>query len=232
MDDYNLFLEKHNILSEVQQLIHRNEMISAIKVVKDKTGLSLKECKDIVESISRSHLITKSAYHHTSSISTDDLFQKNQTDEQLNQLLQQHKKLEAIKLVRDTAGMDLSTAKKFVESLQSKKMLFSSELLNDFSNINVNMTNINGKIEIKIKEGSNPERIIYPTDPNWDKVKKMLGNNPELLIYETKFFNRKHPISQKQSTLYVESNSYGKWILFFVLFCIIMLVIYFFYAYP
>jgi len=230
MDDYNLFLEKHNILSEVQQLIHRNEMISAIKVVKNKTGLSLKECKDIVESISRSNLITKSAYHHTSSISTDDLFQKNQTDEQLNQLLQQNKKLEARKLVRDTARMDLSTAKKFVESLQSKKMLFSSELLNDFSNINVNMTNINGKIEIKIKEGSNPERIIYPTDPNWEKVKKMLGNKPELLQYETEFLDGKHPIPQKKSNLFVETNSFGKWILFFVLFCIIMLVIYFFFS--
>lgn len=38
-----------------------------------------------------------------------------------------------------------------------------------------------------------------------------------------------HQVKNKHSTLFVENNSSGKWILFCVLFCLIMLLLYFFY---
>lgn len=57
MTDYKILLQNHNILTSVQDLIQKNEIISAIKLVKDKTGLSLKESKDIVERISKHPLV-------------------------------------------------------------------------------------------------------------------------------------------------------------------------------
>ncbi|OCK52647.1 hypothetical protein BA768_11040 [Chryseobacterium sp. CBo1] len=228
MTDDEILLQKHNILTSVQELIQRNEMISAIKLVKDKTGLGLKESKDLVDNISRFPFSSAQNFNHVSSVSTNEILQKNNIGEEINTLLQQNKKLEAIKLLIDNTGMGLHNAKNFVESIQNKETTFNPEAIENFSNISVKMTNINGKITVKMKEGSNPGKIIYPNDPNWEKAKKMLGNKPELLQYETEFLNGKHPIPQKKSNLFVETNSFGKWILFFVLFCLIMLVIYFF----
>jgi len=227
MINYEILLQSHNILIPVQDLVKRNEHISAIKLVKDKTGLSLKESKDIVDSIDQS-FHTTDTLNDKSSFSTDEILQKDNIGEKLNILLQQDKKIEAIKLVIDATGMDLLNAKNFVESIQNKETTFSPESLENFSNISVKMTNKNGKITVKIKEGHHPEKAIYPNDPSWEKAKKMLGNKPELLQYENEFRSGKHPIPQKKSNLFVETDSYGKWILFFVLFCAIMLVIYYY----
>lgn len=230
MTNDEILLQKHNILTSVQELMQRNEIISAIKLVKDKTGLGLKESKDIVDRISKSSFISARNFDDRTRFSIDEILQKNNIEEELSTLLQQNKKLEAIKLVIDNTGMDLLNAKNFVESIQNKETTFSPEAIENFSNLSVKMTNNNGRITVKIKEGGHSEKIIYPNDPNWGKAKKMLGNKPELLQYEAEFLNGKHPIPQKKSNLFVETNSFGKWILFFVLFCVIMLVIYFFFS--
>lgn len=228
MTDSEHLLKNHNILSQVHQLIKQNKKVSAIKLVKDTIGLELKECKEIVDTISSLPVSNGFFFDSESKISVDEIFTTHKIKEQLTSLLQQNSKLEAIKLVVDHTGMSLLDAKNFVESIQNKETTFTSGNIDRFSNINVKMTNINGKITVKIKEGKNPERVIYPNDPNWKKAMKMLGNKPELIVYETEFLNGKHTIPQKKSNLFVETNSYGKWILFFVLFCLIMMFIYFY----
>lgn len=228
MTDSEHLLKNHNILSQVHQLIKQNKKVSAIKLVKDTIGLELKECKEIVDTISSLPVSNGFFFDSESKISVDEIFTTHKIEEQLTALLQQNSKLEAIKLVVDHTGMSLLDAKNFVESIQNKETTFTLGNIDRFSNINVKMTNINGKITVKIKEGKNPERVIYPNDPNWEKAMKMLGNKPELIVYETEFLNGKHAIPQKKSNLFVETNSYGKWILFFVLFCLIMLFIYFY----
>lgn len=228
MTDYEILLQKHNILAEVQKLIQKNEIIKAIKVVRDTTELSLKESKEIVDQISNSPVSLVQNFDNTSEFSTSQFLQKNNIEQQLHVLLQKNRKLEAIKLVIDSTGMGLLTAKNLVESIQNGETTFNPETMEEFSNIGVKMTNNNGKITVKIKEG-NAERVIYPNDPKWEKVKKMLGNKTELQNYETDFLNGKYPLPQKQSNLFIETNSLGKWILFLVLFCIIMLLIYLFY---
>lgn len=229
MTDYEILLQKHNILAEVQKLIQKNEIIKAIKIVKDTTELSLKESKEIVDRISDSPFASKENFDTTRlSISISEIAKKNNIEEQLNILLQENRKLEAIKLVIDSTGMGLLSAKNLVESIENGETTFNPETMEELSNMGVKMTNNNGKITVKIKEG-NTERVIYPNDPKWEKVKKMLGNKTELQNYETDFLNGKYPLPQKKSNLFVETNSFGKWILFVVLFCIIMLLIYLFY---
>lgn len=225
MTSYEILLQNHNILTSVQELIQRNEIISAIKLVKDKTGLSLKESKDIVENISK-FPFTKT-FDNKASLFKDEISENN-IGEELSTLLHQNKKLEAIKLVIDNTGIGLRDAKNFVESIQKKETIFNQESIERFSDISIKMTNTNGNIIVKIKEGNHPEKVVYPNDQDWKKVKQMLGNKPELIQYENEFLNGKHPVPQKKSNLFVETNSFGKWILFLVLFCLIMLFIYFY----
>ena len=117
MTNDEILLQKHNILTSVQELTQRNDMISAIKLVKDKTGLGLKESKDIVDRISKSSFISARNFEDRTRFSIDEILQKNNIEEELSTLLQQNKKLEAIKLVIDNTGMDLLNAKNFVESI-------------------------------------------------------------------------------------------------------------------
>jgi len=228
MTEYEILLQKHNILAEVQKLIQRQQEIIAIKTVRDTTGLSLKESKEIVDHISRSPFTIAENFDHTNELSISEIIQKNDIEQQLHILLKENRKLEAIKLVIDNTGMGLLSAKNLVESIQNGETTFNPETLEDFSDIGVKMINNNGKITVKIKEGTT-ERVIYPNDPKWKKVKKMLGHKTELQNYETDFLNGKYPVPQKKSNLFVETNSAGKWILFLVLFFIIMLFIYFLY---
>lgn len=228
MTDYKILLQNHNILTSVQDLIQKNEIISAIKLVKDKTGLSLKESKDIVERINKHPLVPEKTSNSNNNLSKNNTVNQDNIKKKMYLLLQQDKKIEAIKLMIDNTGMGLHDAKNFVESIEKKEIVFDSATLDRFSNTSVKMTNSNGKITVKIREGNNPEKTVYPNDPDWNKVKQMLGNKPELSYYETEFLNGKHSIQQKKSSLFVETNSFGKWILFLFLFCVIMLVIYFY----
>ncbi len=228
MTRYEILLQNHNILMSVQNLIQRNENISAIKLVKDKTGLSLKESKDVVDHIGKSPFTTEKTFENTAGFSEDEILHKNNAWEEIHILLQQNKELEAIKLAVNNTGMSLQDAKNFVKSIQKKETIFNQETTEGFSNIGVTMTNTNGKITVKMKEGNRPDKIVYPNDPDWEKAKKMLGNKPELLYYETEFLNGKHPISDKKSNLFIEENSFGKWVLFLILFCVVMLLIYFY----
>ena len=227
MTNHETLLQNHGILSQVQGLTQKNEIISAIKLVKDKTGLGLKECKDIVESISKTPFSNSKTFGNTAHFSKDKILSENNIEEELNTLLRENKKIEAIKLVIERAGIDLKDAKNFVESIQKAGTAFNQEEIEKFSNFSAKMTNITGNITVKIKDGNRPEKIIYPNDSDWEKAKQMLGNKPELIRYENEFLSGKYPIPQKKSNLFVETNSFGKWILFLVLFCAIMLVIYY-----
>lgn len=228
MNDYQTLLQKHNILSEVQELLKKNEHISAIKLVKDTLGIGLKESKDIVDHLSKIGFIHNIIDHKIKNTS-DKGVHGNTIEEQVRHLLQQNRKLEAIKLMYDSGRMNLKDSKNFVESIERKENIFKPKSAEHFDNSNVQMTGINGRITVKMRQGNGPERVIYPDDPDWEKAKMMLGNKPELDLYEKEFFEGKHPVQKQQSTLFVEDKSSGKWILFFVLFGIIVLLIYFFY---
>jgi len=175
MNDSQTLLQKHNILSEVEELIRKKEQISAIKLIKDTLGLGLKESKDIVDDLLKDEFINMITDHSTNNVSRKGS-QHNNIAEQVRNLLHQNKKLEVVKLVYDTGEMNLKNAKDFVESIEGRENIFKPKQANDFERNTV-----------------------------------------------------QHPIENKRSTLYVENNSYGKWILFGVLFCLIMLLLYFFY---
>lgn len=178
MTDYQVLLQNHNIFAQVQKLILQNEQIFAIKLIKDKTGLPLKKCKDIVDSMNQLSFNNAHIFDNEAPISVDEILSDHKIEEQVTTLLQQNSKLEAIKLVIDHTDMNLLDAKNLVESIQNKETTFTPENIDRFSDISVKMTNFNGKITVKIKEGNHPEKIVYPNDPNWEKAKKYLETNP------------------------------------------------------
>lgn len=226
MNDYQTLLKKHNILPEVEELALKGKVVSAIKLVKESTGLGLKESKDIVDHLLKNEFINMISKHKSLSHESSH---DSGIEEQVRNLLDQNKKLEAVKLVYETAGMNLKDAKDFVDDIERKEKTFSLESAPYIDNTNVEMINDNGRITVKIRQGDGPQRIIYPDGPDWNRAKAMLGSKPELLAYEKEFFEGKHPVQKQQSKLFVEGNSYGKWGLFLFLFCFIMLLFYFFY---
>jgi ribosomal protein L7/L12 len=101
-------------VERIQQLLRAGKKIDAIKLVREQTGLGLKEAKDAVEAIERGETVdlTLRATSTTHVVSGIDL-------NQVNELLLQDKKIEAIKLVREQTGLGLKEAKDVVEAIEA-----------------------------------------------------------------------------------------------------------------
>jgi ribosomal protein L7/L12 len=101
-------------LDQIQQLTRAGKKIEAIKLVREQTGLGLKEAKDAVEAIDRGETVelTLRATSTTHGVSGVDL-------DQINELLLQNKKIEAIKLYREQTGLGLKEAKDAVEAIEA-----------------------------------------------------------------------------------------------------------------
>jgi ribosomal protein L7/L12 len=89
-------------VDQIQQLLRDDKKIDAIKLVRQQTGLGLKEAKDAVEAIERGEtpmlmLQASATVHDLSNVDLD----------QIMELLRQGKKIEAVKLVREQTGLGL-----------------------------------------------------------------------------------------------------------------------------
>jgi ribosomal protein L7/L12 len=95
---------------EVRSLLARGQKIGAIKVYREATGLGLAESKDAVEAIERAGDLEPVS---------DRPALTHEVDEQLlRDLLAAGKKIEAIKVYRDTTGLGLAECKAAVEALE------------------------------------------------------------------------------------------------------------------
>lgn len=113
-------------LQEIRLLLQQNRKVEAVKYVKDHSNLGLKESKDFVDQFENQAQFFNSEYAHQN---TDDLNtpQPIQHHEVLS-LIQQGRKIEAIKLVMDQSHLGLKDAKDFVEELAENPDLTFSTL--------------------------------------------------------------------------------------------------------
>jgi ribosomal protein L7/L12 len=124
---------------EIQSISKSKGKLAAIAYCRETLNLGLKEAKDYVENLleQRPNIISEN---------THDLERK------IRQLLALDKKLEAIKLHKETMNCDLKTSYDYInEILEPKKVMPST---------------------IQMKEGSKqmPEQIVPPnTETNWFK---------------------------------------------------------------
>lgn len=94
---------------EVLELIHGNKIIEAIKLVREKHGIGLKEAKDYVEILRKGEpgdVPQKVGFKDVSDLRNEVM-----------RLVREGKKIEAIKLVQDSTRMGLKQAKDLVEKM-------------------------------------------------------------------------------------------------------------------
>jgi ribosomal protein L7/L12 len=101
-------------IDQIQQLTRAGKKIEAIKLVREQTGLGLKEARDAVEAIERGETVALTlratpAAHGVSGIDLD----------QINELLLQNKKIEAIKLYREQTGLGLKEARDAIDAIEA-----------------------------------------------------------------------------------------------------------------
>jgi ribosomal protein L7/L12 len=97
--------------AELARLLAAGNKIEAVKLVRERAGLGLKEAKDFVES--GTHDIAESGDTPAKSSS----LQSKLSDDDLRQLAASGHKIEAIKLLRERTGLGLKEAKDYVDQL-------------------------------------------------------------------------------------------------------------------
>lgn len=172
----NNFLDdlQDQTLIDAIDLIKQDQKIEAIKLLRDKAGLGLKEAKDLVEALSMhagsersnekfSDASTLDSVNHAfsntqhsqnfSSTSQIEYAFNNEDFENIMQLIQENRQVEAIKYIKDHSNMDLNQAKAMLDNLENNSNFAQfSEFLNqskqnNFSSVQSSQTfsiNING----------------------------------------------------------------------------------------
>jgi len=90
---------------QIKDLLAQDKKIEAIKIFRQATGVSLKQAMEAVENIA-----TESSWQRTKIISAE-------RHDQITDLLRRNRKIEAIRLYRETTGIGLKEAKDAVEEI-------------------------------------------------------------------------------------------------------------------
>ena len=102
------------LVAEVQALLRAGRMIQAVKVMRERTGLSLAEAKAAVDEVDRSGQLPARLGPPSAA---DRLAAQPDLYEQLRHLKQRGRTIEAIKLLRSRTGASLRDAKHTVDRL-------------------------------------------------------------------------------------------------------------------
>ncbi len=142
----------------------------------------------------------------------DALLQEHHLDrEEIEELLQQNEKINAIKLVFDNTGLGLKNSKDLVEAIQNKETNFIEDYSSGNSNISVKTFSKNGQLTVKLKLNNQPEKVVFPSDSDWAEVKKVMGDKPELIAYEKEYLENPIKFQSQKNTLFIEDEGSGKW---------------------
>ena len=142
----------------------------------------------------------------------DTLLQEHNLDRyEIEELLRRNEKIMAIKVVRDKTGWDLRDSKDFVESIQNKETHFIKDNSSYNSNVSVKTFNKNGQLTVRLKLNNQPEKVVFPSDPDWAEVKRVMGDKPEILAYEKEYLENPTKFQSQKNTLFIEENGSGKW---------------------
>lgn len=91
---------------QVQLLLSQKKKVLAVQVVRDQTGCSLSQAKEFVD-------------HFEHGVLIPEKFDQGSLEDMLISLLQHGKKIEAVKLYKDTTGSTLADSIKYVDQLTS-----------------------------------------------------------------------------------------------------------------
>lgn len=100
-----------DVVRNIEELLHDNQILLAIKVYRDATGVSLAESKAVIERMSQNELTRP----------PDGVRDRDNPvlEARIKSLLGQGKKIDAIKIYREEFGVSLKEAKDAVESMET-----------------------------------------------------------------------------------------------------------------
>ncbi|QDP85862.1 hypothetical protein FNJ88_10010 [Chryseobacterium sp. SNU WT5] len=124
-------------------------------------------------------------------------------------LLEQDQLLEAVRIFEQKSRLNLETTMSLLGAIKNGEEQFVFQPEANKSALKVSFENHDGIITVKLKEGSALEKVVYPNDLDWIKVKKSIGNNPHIIEYE-KCFLENEIKNSKKSTLFIEESTFTK----------------------
>jgi ribosomal protein L7/L12 len=106
-----------DVVDEALRIVQQGNKIAAIKHVRERTGLGLKEAKDVVEAAERGERQRIAPADPSLASAAGDGADGTLDDAELRRLVADGHKIEAIKRVREHTGWGLAEAKDYVEGL-------------------------------------------------------------------------------------------------------------------
>lgn len=103
----------NDLTVEVQSLLVQGRKIDAIKLLKERSGIPLEAAKTAVDAMEKLGTLGTA----TLSITTNATTLSQQDAAEIQRLIRQGKKIEAIKLIRDRTGLGLKEAKDLTDRL-------------------------------------------------------------------------------------------------------------------
>ena len=100
---------------QIRELITQNNLIAAIKLYREATGVGLKEAKDAVEAIQRGESVRQPVTSFQPDTPGNALL-----EEQIKQLLARRQKIQAVKLYREAHNCGLKDAKDAVDAIEAQ----------------------------------------------------------------------------------------------------------------
>lgn len=98
-------------VQNLHDLIHERQILQAIKVYREATGVSLAEAKQAIEKMARNEFTKPSSEMQRSN---DPIM-----DNKIRAMLTRGKKVEAVKIYREEHGIGLKEAKDYVDQVES-----------------------------------------------------------------------------------------------------------------
>ncbi|TDG36455.1 hypothetical protein EZJ43_08020 [Pedobacter changchengzhani] len=179
---------------EIANLLNQNKKVEAVKLVKDLTNLGLKDAKDMVEAIEGRSLNGFLTPTNSGEIgnNTAENFKETLKNRGLDlaeilKLIEQNKKLEAVKLVHETAKIGLKEAKELVDNLTDGNWDGYTKPTSTGYKESVRVEKNNGDIKVTYTDNNGKMNFVTPNDPIWAHVKKLMMNKELMLEYEQKF---------------------------------------------
>ncbi|WP_353161128.1 ribosomal protein L7/L12 [Acinetobacter guillouiae] len=159
---------------EILLLIQQGRKVEAVKWVKDHSDLGLKEAKDYVENLTENAYNFAFADTAQSDSSRDIHLQIPQQD--ILALIQQNRKIEAIKLVMENSNLGLKDAKDFVEQLTENPNLAINQFQFDddfYDSQHPRYKAIQSNFEtgeIYVLDQDHQKVLIDEHHPDWDEI--------------------------------------------------------------
>lgn len=138
-------------------------------------------------------------------------------------LLNDDQLFEAVRIFEQKSSLNLETIMSLLEAIKNgqKQFIFNPEVTHNA--MKVRYENREGILTVRLSEGSEAEKVVYPDDRDWLKVKKVLGHKPEIIEFEKDYLDHKIK-SSKKSSLFIEESRFAKGKIVLIIAALLILV--------